>query len=158
VSLPAAQVPLTGPDDNGVMTQRPAAPNPSRRTGSSVRRRWGRTWRSRVATGVAGVVGVAAGAAVISVTDRPASGAATITPGDGAGTTEPSTAASTVPRRVGNPPSVYGGRGSSRYPQGVDPDGDDWTGGGRVVPGGSSTYRVPTQQTPRPQGSTRASR
>jgi hypothetical protein len=111
---------------------------------TSTRNRWRRTWRSRAAVAGASVVAVGAGGAAIAATNPATSGATAPNP-------------TTVPSPTDRSPRPQSLRDYLREQiaqlgrdddsggwddRGVDPDGDDWTGGGQVV-----TPQAPQQPT-----------
>ena len=88
---------------------------------NAYRNRWRRTWRSRAALTGAGVIGIVAGAGAIAATNPASSGATTPTP---------KAVTPTAPRAVSRDDlERYLFGDDDRAPRGVDPDGDDWTGG-----------------------------
>ncbi len=125
------------------------------------RNRWRRTWRSRAAVTGAGVIGIVAGAGAIAATNPASSGASTPTP---------RAVTPTAPRAVSGDDLeryLFGDDGA-RSTRGVDPDGDNWTGGGRwndddgwrpqqVVPQQPQQQWQPQQWQPQPQTQTRGS-
>jgi len=117
---------------------------------NAYRNRWRRTWRSRAAVTGAGVIGVLAGAGAIAATNPASSGASTPTP---------RAVTPTAPKPVtGDDLQRYlfgddGGRG-------VDPDGDNWSGGRSFDDdhGWQPQQVAPQQQwQPQPQTQTRGS-
>ena len=89
---------------------------------NAYRNRWRRTWRSRAAVTGAGVIGIVAGAGAIAATNPASSGASTPTP---------RAVTPTAPRTVSGDDLeryLFGDDGAREH-RGVDPDGDNWTGG-----------------------------
>lgn len=102
---------------------------------TSTRNRWRRTWRSRAAVAGASVVAVGAGAAAIAASNPAASGATAPTPTTAPAVTDrtpgPQSLRDYLREQIARLGDDDGWRGWDD--RGVDPDGDNWTGGGQTV-------------------------